>query len=110
MVLRTLQLGTTEVLQNLLPVRRIVVAAQVRLELSSENLQCRTLANTVSPDQSKHLARTWSRQTVKLESVGCVTVRNFGVKVSREVNDGDCLEWASGEASTLVAIETSEAH
>lgn len=48
----TLQLGTTEVLQDLLPVRWVVIAAQVGLQLAAQNLQRRTLADTVGSDQT----------------------------------------------------------
>jgi hypothetical protein len=98
---RTLQLRTTEVLQNLLPVRRIVVAAQVRLQLATQNLQGSTLADTVCSDETENLTRAGHGQTVQLEAVGGVTVGDLGLQVGGQVDDGD------GTEGTLLGADTA---
>lgn len=52
----TLKFGATEVLQDLLPVGGIIVAAQIRLEFATQNLQRSALANTVCAHQTQDLA------------------------------------------------------
>ena len=100
LVSRTLQLGTTEVLQNLLPVRRVVVAAQVRLELATQNLQRGTLADTVGSDETEDLAGAGHGQTVKLEAVGGVTVGDLALEVCGQVDNLDGVEGALLGADT----------
>lgn len=88
----TLEFRATEVLENLLPVRRIIIATQVGLQLSAENLQCRALANTVCANETQHLARTGHRQPVQLEAVGRVSMGDLGLEVRRQVDDVDSVE------------------
>ena len=66
----TLQIGTTEVLQDFLPVGRVVVTTEVRLQLATENLQRGTLSNTVCSNQTENLTGTGHGKSVKLETVG----------------------------------------
>lgn len=89
-----MQLGSTEVLQNLLPVRRVVVAAQVGLELAAQNLQRSTLADTVGADETEHLTGTGHGKTVKLEAVGGVTVGDLGFQVGGQVDNVNGTERA----------------
>ena len=96
----TLQLRSTEVLEDLLPVRRVVVTSQVGLELATENLQRGTLANTVCSNQTQHLSRTGHRQPVKLEAVRRVSVGNLGFEVGGQVDDVDGVEGAFLRADT----------
>jgi hypothetical protein len=92
-VLHTLQFRTTEVLDNVLPVWWVIISSQVRLQFTTENLQCGTLSNTVSSDQTKNLTRSWHRKSVKLEAVGRVSVSDLGFEVGRQVDDADGSEW-----------------
>lgn len=96
-----MQFRTTEVLQDLLPVRRVIVAAQVGLELSTQNLQRGTLADTVGSDKTKDLARTGHGQTVQLETVGRVTVGDLGLQVGGQVDNVD------GTERTLLGTDTT---
>lgn len=96
----TLQLRTTEVLQDLLPIRRVVVSAQVRLQLAAENLQRSTLANTVRSNKTKDLAGTRHRQPVQLKAVRRVSMRDLSVQVCRQVDDVDRVERAFLRADT----------
>jgi hypothetical protein len=89
-----LQFGTTEVLENFFPVGRVVKTSEVGLQLSTENLQRRTLSNTVGTDETKHLSGTGHGKTVKLETVGGVTVGNLGLQVGRQVDDVNGTEGA----------------
>lgn len=100
-VSRTLQLGTTEVLQDLLPVRGVVVAAQVRLQLATQNLQRGTLADTVCSDETEDLTGARHRQTVKLEAVGGVTVGDLALQVGGQVDNIDSTE------RTLLGADTT---
>lgn len=50
------------------------VAPKVRLQFTSQNLQRGALSDTVGSDQSQDLTRAWSRQTVKFECIGGVSV------------------------------------
>lgn len=96
----TLQLGTTEILQDLLPVRGVVVAAQVGLKLSTQNLQRSTLSDTVGSDETKNLTGTGHGQTVKLEAVGGVTVGDLGFQIGGQVDDVNGTERALLRANT----------
>lgn len=82
-----MQLGTTEVLQDLLPVGRVVIPAQVRLELATQDFQRGTLSNTVGSDETKNLTRTGHGQTVQLETIGRVTVGDLGFQIGGQVDD-----------------------
>lgn len=47
-----LQLGASEVLDDILPVWRIVISSEVGLQLSTEDLERRTLSDTVRSDET----------------------------------------------------------
>jgi hypothetical protein len=98
--LHTLKLGTTEVLDNVLPIRRVVVSAQVGLELSTKNLQSGTLSNTVCSDQTKNLAGSGHGQTVQLETVGSISVGDLAFEVGGQVDDGNGVKGALLGADT----------
>jgi hypothetical protein len=96
----TLKLRTTEVLQDLFPVRRVIEASQVRLQLATENLQRGTLADTVGPHESQYLARAGHRQPVQLEAVRRVSMRDLGLEVGGQVDNIDGVEGAFLGADT----------
>ena len=100
----TLQLRTTEVLDDILPVWRVVVSTQVRLQFTTENLQCCTLSDTVCTDETKNLARSWHRQSMKLEAVGGISVGDLGFEVGGQVDNADGTErtllWADTASNT----------
>lgn len=83
----TLQLRTTEILEDLLPIRGVIISSKVWLELSTKNLKSSTLANTVGSHQTQDLTRTGHGQPMKLETVGRVAVRHLGFKVGGQVDD-----------------------
>jgi hypothetical protein len=89
-----LQLRPSEVLQDLGPFGRVVVPAQVRLELTGEDFESGRFTDTVCADQTEHLARTWCWQSVQLEGVGGVSVSDVGVEVGWQVENLDRFEWA----------------
>lgn len=95
-----MQFRTTEVLDDVLPVGRVVVATQVGLELSTENLQRGTLSDTVGSNKTQNVARTGHGKTVKLEAVGGVAVGDLALKVRGQVDDGDGAEGALLGADT----------
>lgn len=95
-----MQLGSAEVLQDLLPIRGVVIATQVRLQLATENFECCTLANTVGSNKTEDLAGTGHRQTVELETVGRVAMGDLAFQVGGQVDDVDGAEWAFLRANT----------
>jgi hypothetical protein len=101
----TLKFRSTEVLQDLLPVWRVVVAAQVWLELATQNLQRRALANTVCTNQTQDLARTGQRQPVQLEAIRRVSMADLGLEVRGQVDDVDGVEGAFLRADTASDTE-----
>lgn len=98
---RTLEFRSTEVLDDVLPVRGVGVAAQVGLELSGQDLQGSTLADTVGSDQTQNL--TWSRhgQTMQLEAVGAISVGDLTLEVGGQVDNGN------GVKGTLLGANTT---
>lgn len=101
----TLKFGATEVLQNLLPVWRVIVATQVGLELATENLQRRALANTVCANKSQDLTRPGHGQPVELEAVGRVSMGDLGLEVGGQIDDVDGVKGAFLRADTATDTE-----
>jgi hypothetical protein len=93
------------VLDNIFPVGRVVVAAQVGLELAAENLESGTLANTVGSDKTENLARAGHGQTVKLEGIGTIAMGHLVLEVGGQVDDGDGVEGALLGADTTTDAE-----
>ena len=101
-----LQLRTTEVLQDLLPVRRVVVTAEVGLQLAAQNLQGSTLSSTVTTNETQDLTRSGHGQSVELETVGRVTVGDLRLEVGGQVDDVDGIERTFLGADTATDTET----
>lgn len=76
--------------------RTHVVSPEVGLELPSEDLERRALPNSIRTDEPEDLAGARRREPVELEGVRGVAVRDLGLEVRREVDDGDRVEGASG--------------
>ena len=106
MVIRTLQLGTTKVFQDLFPVWRIVISTKVRLQLATQDFQRGALANTVCSYQSEHLP--WSRhgQSMQLETVCRVSMGDLSLQVCRQVDDVNGAERALFGANAAPNAET----
>mmetsp|Transcript_49721 Transcript_49721/g.146960 ORF Transcript_49721/g.146960 Transcript_49721/m.146960 type:complete len:280 (+) Transcript_49721:1225-2064(+) len=100
-----LQLAAPEVLQDLLPVRGRVEAAEVRLQLAGQHVERGRLADAVGADEAEHLAWPGDRQPVQLEGVRAVAVRRVGAQVLRQVDDGNRLEGALLHADTATDAE-----
>jgi hypothetical protein len=101
-----LQLGTTEVLENLLPVRGVVEAAEIGLQLAAQNLQSSTLSGTVTTDKTEDLTGSGHGQSVELEAVGRVTVGDLRLEVGGQVDDVDGIERTFLGADTATDTET----
>jgi hypothetical protein len=101
-----LQLGTTEVLEDLLPVRGVVVAAEVGLQLAAQNLQSSTLSGTVTTNKTQDLTRSGHGQSVELETVGRVTVGDLRLEVGGQVDDVDGIERTFLGTDTATDTET----
>lgn len=87
-------------LDDVFPIRGVIVAAQVRLELAAENLQGSTLSDTVGSYETKNLAGSGHRQTMQLETVGTIAVGNLAFQIGRQVDDGDGVKGAFLRANT----------
>lgn len=92
-------------LDNILPVWWVVETAQVWLQLSGENFERSGLSDTVGSNEAKDLARSWHRQTVKLERVGGVSVGDLRLEVGWQVDNVDGAEWALLWADTASNAE-----
>ncbi len=92
-------------LDDVLPVRRVVEATQVRLELAAENFQSGTLADTVGSNKTKHLIRARHGQTVKLEAVGAIAMGDLTFEVGGQVDNCDGVERALLGADTTTNAE-----
>ncbi len=97
----TLKLGATEVLDNIFPVRGVIVTAKVGLELPTEDLQGSTLANTVGSDQTKNLPRARHGKPMELKAVGAITMGDLALQVGGKVDNGD------GVKRTLLGADTA---
>ena len=101
-----LQLRTTEVLQDLLPVRRVVVTAEVGLQLAAQNLQSSTLSGTVTTNKTEDLTGSGHGKSVELEAVGRVAVSNLRLEVGGQVDNVDGIEGAFLRADAATDTET----
>ena len=79
-----------------------IVTTKVGLQLPSKNLESCTLSDTVGTDESEHLTRARSGQTVKLEGVCGVTMCYLRVEVGWQVNDSDGFEGTSRRQISLL--------
>lgn len=96
-----LQFRASEVSENFLPVRRVVVTAQIGLELARQNLERSTLSNTVGTDKTQDLTWSGHRKPVELEAVGGVPMGDLGLEIGRQINDVDGIE------GTLLGADTT---
>ena len=106
-----LELRSTKVLEDFLPVWRIlevgncasvceypamrfayVVSSKIRFELSGQNLQRRALSDTVSSHKTKHLTRSWGRESMQFERIGGITMGDLRLQVCRQVDDRNSFE------------------
>ena len=101
-----LQLRATEIFQNLLPVRGVVIATQIGLQLATEDLESRAFANTICSDKTQDLAGAGHRKPMELEAVGRVPVRHFDIEVGRQVDNMDGPERTLFRADTATDAET----
>lgn len=87
-------------LNDILPIRGVIVTAQVGLELAAENLQGGTLSDTVGSYETKNLTGSGHRQTMQLKTVGTITVGDLAFQIGRQVDDGDGVKGAFLRANT----------
>lgn len=95
-----LKLRAAEVDENVVPRGRLIKLAEIGLFLVGEDSQGSGLANTVCADKTENLAGTRGRQSVELERVCRVSVRDLRFEISREVDDGDGAKGALLDADT----------
>lgn len=96
----TLKLGATEILNDILPIRRVIKSSQVGLQLSAQDLESGTLANTVGSNQTQNISRPRHRETMQFEAVGRISVRDLTLEVGGKVDDRDSAEGATLGADT----------
>ncbi len=87
-------------LQDLFPVWRVVISAQVGLQFATEDLQGGALANTVGSDQTQDLARAGHGQSVQLETVCRITVSDLGFQIGWQIDDVYGTKWTFFRADT----------
>mmetsp|Transcript_42128 Transcript_42128/g.70307 ORF Transcript_42128/g.70307 Transcript_42128/m.70307 type:complete len:203 (+) Transcript_42128:2289-2897(+) len=75
-----------------MPIWRAFEMAEIRLELSRQNLQGRRLSDTVRPHETEHLPGPWHGEPVKLERVGSVAMRRLFFKILGQVDDHNGFE------------------
>lgn len=101
----TLEFGATEILQDLLPVRRVIIPSEIGLQLAAEDLESCTLANTVRSHKTQDLAGTRHGQPVELETVGRVAMCHLALEVRGQVDDMDGAKWTFLRADTASDTE-----
>ncbi|KAI6772291.1 hypothetical protein HG530_003249 [Fusarium avenaceum] len=98
-------LRTTEVLDDILPVRRVIVSTQVGLKLSTQDLEGGTLSDTVGSNETQNLTRSRHGKSVQLETVGAISVGDLALEVGGQVDDGNGVEGALLGADTTTDTE-----
>ncbi len=73
--------------QNVLPLRRLVKQAEIRLDLACQYLEGCALSNSVRSDESKHLAGTRRGQTMQLERVLAISMRGLTVEILGQIDN-----------------------
>ena len=89
-----LELGASEVGEDLLPVRRVFEAAEVGFELSGEDLQGGRFPDPVCADEAENLPGPRHRKPVELEGVWAVAMSGVFVQVFGQVDDLNGLKRA----------------
>ena len=100
-----LELAAAEVSQDLFPLWRILVSAEVGLQGATEDSQRRGFADSVCSDQAENFSWPWHRESMKLETVGAVSMSDLFREAFGQVDNLDGFEGA-----TLDAQPTAEAH
>lgn len=65
---------------------------KIGFQFSTQDLQRRTLSNTVRSDQTEYLTRSRCRETMKLEGVGRVSMSDLGFQICWQVDNVDGFE------------------
>lgn len=76
-----LQFGTTEVLDDILPIGGIVELSKIGLELSAKNFESCTLSDTVGTNETQNISRSWHGKPVEFEAVRGITVGDLALEV-----------------------------
>ena len=87
-------------LEDLLPIWRIIIATQVRFQLASQYLQRGALANPIGSNKTQDLPWTWGRQSVDLEAIRGVSLGDLCLQIRGQVDDVDRAEWTLFGADT----------
>jgi hypothetical protein len=101
----TLQLAAPKMPQNFFPIWGVVISPQVWLQLATQNLQCRALADTVCADEPEHLSWAWHGQSMQLEAVGRVSMSNLRLEVGGQIDDVDGIKGTFLRADTATDAE-----
>mmetsp|Transcript_25950 Transcript_25950/g.46796 ORF Transcript_25950/g.46796 Transcript_25950/m.46796 type:complete len:309 (-) Transcript_25950:75-1001(-) len=100
-----LQIATTEMHQNFLPVRWRVEAPQIGLHFARQNFEGGGFSDTVRADQAEHLTRPRHGKTMELEAVGSISMRGVLLQIFGQVDDVDGLEWTFLDADSAADAE-----
>jgi len=94
------------VLDNILPVWRVVISSQVGLQLSTQDFESCALSNTVGAHQTQNLSWARGRQAMELEAVGRVSMGDLGLEICWQIDDVDGTEGAFLRTDTTPDAKT----
>mmetsp|Transcript_30281 Transcript_30281/g.27572 ORF Transcript_30281/g.27572 Transcript_30281/m.27572 type:complete len:277 (-) Transcript_30281:37-867(-) len=100
-----LKLRSSEMFDDISPVRRAVILAEIGLDLVGENLEGSGLTGTIGADETEDLASSWGWKSVKLEGVGSITMGGKLGEIVGKVDDLDGFERALLDAETATYTE-----
>jgi len=100
-----LEFRTSEVLDDISPIRRVFKVTQIGLDLVGQDLEGSGLSCTITSDQSEDLTGSGGGKSVKLETVGTITMGSKLAEVSRKIDNLDGFEWALLDAETATDTE-----
>lgn len=75
-----------------MPLGRVVISSEVRLELARHDFESGRFTDTVGTDETENLAGTGSGESVEFKSVGGVSVGYVGFKVGGKVKNLNGVE------------------
>jgi hypothetical protein len=89
-----LKLTSAEMNQYFFPIRRSIIATQVRFQFSGQDFDSCRLSDTVRSNESKNLTRTRHWETMEFERIGSVSMRRVSFQIFWQINNGNGFKWA----------------
>jgi len=95
-----LQLITSEIFEDGLPLGWVIECAQIRLKIATENSQCGGLTNTIGAHKTENLTGTWCGKSMQLKTVSSITMSYIISETFRQINNLNSLEGALFDTHT----------